>query len=171
MRRSIIAALVPVLLASCVAPQAAVPTLAAAPVTIAPPRQVATPAPAPLAVGSVEPGSWSYGPISNGTRARFESGNAVSLTFDCTGGRLNVRAIRLNPSVPDTALTLRATSTVRTVAVAGGNAFGAAQLDVRDPLLDALAFSRGKFAIAIDGRERWYPAWPEVARVVEDCRA
>ncbi len=41
----------------------------------------------------------------------------------------------------------------------------------RDSLLDAIAFSRGRFALEAAGQETLYlPAWPEISRVVEDCR-
>ena len=46
------------------------------------------------------------------------------------------------------------------------------QLAAADPLLDALAFSRGRLAVYVGGSPALVlPAWPEVARVVEDCRA
>ncbi len=42
----------------------------------------------------------------------------------------------------------------------------------RDPLLDAMAFSRGRFAVkATRAAALYLPAWPEVSRVIEDCRA
>jgi hypothetical protein len=44
-------------------------------------------------------------------------------------------------------------------------------LTARDPLLDAMAFSRGRFALEAAGLETLYlPAWPELSRVIEDCR-
>ncbi len=40
-----------------------------------------------------------------------------------------------------------------------------------DTLLDAIAFSRGRFALETAGQETLYlPSWPEISRVVEDCR-
>jgi len=40
-----------------------------------------------------------------------------------------------------------------------------------DPLLDAMAFSRGRFSVETTGQPTLYvPSWPEVSRVVEDCR-
>ena len=46
-----------------------------------------------------------------------------------------------------------------------------AQLRASDPILDAMAFSRGRFALDVAGLAPLYlPAWPEVARVIEDCR-
>jgi hypothetical protein len=44
-------------------------------------------------------------------------------------------------------------------------------IPARDPLLDAIVFSRGRFAVETRGMAPLYlPSWPEVARVVEDCR-
>ena len=44
-------------------------------------------------------------------------------------------------------------------------------LTARDPLLDAMAFSRGRFAVEAAGMATLYvPSWPEVSRVIEDCR-
>jgi len=38
-------------------------------------------------------------------------------------------------------------------------------------LLDAIAFSRGRFSVEAAGTARLViPAWPEAARVVEACR-
>ena len=46
------------------------------------------------------------------------------------------------------------------------------QLTAYDPLLDALAFSRGRIAVYVSGSPALVaPAWPEIARVIEDCRA
>lgn len=40
-----------------------------------------------------------------------------------------------------------------------------------DRLLDAMAFSRGRFVLDINGLPVLYlPAWAEIGRVVEDCR-
>lgn len=47
----------------------------------------------------------------------------------------------------------------------------AADLDPNDPLLDAMAITKGRFAIEVEGLEPLYlPAWTEVSRVIEDCR-
>jgi len=41
-----------------------------------------------------------------------------------------------------------------------------------DPLLDAIAFSRGRFAVSMPGSPALVmPAGTEIAHVVEDCRA
>lgn len=47
---------------------------------------------------------------------------------------------------------------------------GKAELATTDPLLEQIAFSRGRFMLSAGGRELILPVWAEVARVVEDCR-
>jgi len=47
----------------------------------------------------------------------------------------------------------------------------ALRLQPRDPLLDQIAFSRGRFTIEVAGQPPLYlPSWPEISRVIEDCR-
>jgi hypothetical protein len=44
-------------------------------------------------------------------------------------------------------------------------------LPASDPILDAMAFSKGRFAVEVAGMPTLYlPSWPEVTRVIEDCR-
>jgi hypothetical protein len=46
-----------------------------------------------------------------------------------------------------------------------------AALPANDRLLDAMVFSRGRFTVEVPGTPMLViPAWPEPARVVEDCR-
>ena len=48
----------------------------------------------------------------------------------------------------------------------------ATALTPADPTLDALAFSRGRIAIEVDGAQNIaIPVWSEIGRVVEDCRS
>lgn len=47
----------------------------------------------------------------------------------------------------------------------------AASLPANDPLLDMIAISKGRFAVEIPGMNNLYmPSWPEITRVIEDCR-
>jgi hypothetical protein len=47
-----------------------------------------------------------------------------------------------------------------------------APLPAGDPLLDQMAFSRGRFTVAADGLPMLViPVWPEPARTIEDCRS
>ena len=44
-------------------------------------------------------------------------------------------------------------------------------LSPTDALLDAMAFSKGRFAVEVPGLPTLYiPSYPEVTRVIEDCR-
>jgi hypothetical protein len=56
-------------------------------------------------------------------------------------------------------------------ASADGRPMLIANLPSNDRLLDAMALSRGRFAVETGGMETLYlPAWPEITRVIEDCR-
>ena len=45
------------------------------------------------------------------------------------------------------------------------------RLSANDRLLDAMALSKGRFAIEVPGTPTLYlPSWAEVTRVIEDCR-
>jgi hypothetical protein len=72
-------------------------------------------------------------------------------------------------------MTIRATSGLKTFAAAntgGTPPLVAAELAASDPHLDMMAYSRGKFVVQIKGTpDLVVPSWPEIARVVEDCRA
>jgi len=47
----------------------------------------------------------------------------------------------------------------------------AVDLPSSDALLDAMAISKGRFAVEVGGEATLYiPSWPEVTRVIEDCR-
>lgn len=123
------------------------------------------------------PGGWSYRSEGQRSGAAYGiRGAAPVLTLRCE--RLN-RTISLERPVP-AAPTTAGAITVRTT-------FGDAQwpasaadparplLSVRraatDPLFDRIAYSRGRFMIEASGAGALIlPAWPEVARVIEDCR-
>jgi hypothetical protein len=45
------------------------------------------------------------------------------------------------------------------------------QLGAQDSLLDAMGYSRGRFIVEQAGLPTLViPAWPEIERVIEDCR-
>jgi hypothetical protein len=47
-----------------------------------------------------------------------------------------------------------------------------ATLAAQDPVLDAMAMSRGRIAVAISGQAATVaPAWGEISRIVEECRS
>lgn len=52
-----------------------------------------------------------------------------------------------------------------------GTGIMTAQIAPGDRLLDAMAFTRGRFAVEAEGAAPLFlPSWAEVSRVVEDCR-
>ncbi len=139
-----------------------VPRVAPPPPPAPAPIPAPAPAPTPLAADwqdwPVTPGTWRY---ARGTGATFGGGQA---SVRCTGG-----AIRLAGATGGSgAVTIRTTSATRVLPAA---ADGSVTLPARDPLLDAIVFSRGRFTIERAGAATLVlPPWAEVARVVEDCR-
>lgn len=156
--------------------------------TPAPPAPVATQAPAPKPV-PVErnwidrpqtPGDWSYVAEPGETLALFGSPGAIKLVFACDLDTRKVSMVRPLSAMGqgDVAMRISAETTSRPLIaarVAGSPgqapARAIATLDARDPLLDAMAITRGRFAVEVEGEPGLYvPAWAEVTRVIEDCR-
>ena len=121
---------------------------------------------------ALTPGNWIYDQDTRGSIARYGPAGgdaAFVLRCDRSGRRIFV-------SVPGTtggAMLLRASTALRSVPAlpTGGLApYVAVELAARDSILDALAFSRGRFTIELGPTRTVLPTWPEFARVVEDCR-
>ncbi|MFN5644945.1 MAG: hypothetical protein ACK450_10170, partial [Sphingomonadales bacterium] len=121
----------------------------------------------------IEAGTWVYRTDTRGSVALFgPAGGDAVLTLRCDKGRGRVFL-----SVAGTAegsLTVRTSSTLKTFAAVPSSVtppYVAAEIMPADQLLDAMAFSRGRFAIEIGSvRAMAVPNWGEVARIVEDCR-
>lgn len=163
------------LLAACVAPKPAAP-----PPTPPPPPPPAPPAAAPVSNDwrewPVSPGTWSYRQDERGSIALFgmpESAALLTVRCDKTARRIYVsRAgsvaasggqIKVRTSFGENAWPATPTG--------GVPPFAAAKLDPRETGLDRMAFSRGRFAVEMTGQTPLVvPAWPEFARVLEDCR-
>lgn len=156
----------PLVLATLLAAAGCVPRVAPPPAAPAP-VPVPAPAPAPPARAAdwqdwpVTPGTWRYARDAGGTGATFGAGQA---SVRCAGG-----AIRLAGGAGGSGpVTIRTTSLTRSLPAA---ADGGVALSARDPLLDAIVFSRGRFTIERAGAATLVlPPWAEAARVVEDCR-
>lgn len=141
------------------------------------PIPVRTPTPVPAAPPpssdwrdwALTPGTWRYGADSLGSRASFGAGAAPLLTLTCDRAAGVVRLMRAGVSAR--ALTVRTSTTARTVPVqpvAGGVE---SALPAGDRLFDAMGFSRGRFVVeGGGGAPLVVPAWAEVLRVTEDCR-
>lgn len=161
-------------LTSCVS---AAPPPRQPPVISAPdPAPPAAPAPQPVTSDwndwPLTPGTWTYAPDNRGTRAMFGSGGNASVVLRCD--RTERRMYLARAGTVTTPLTIRTSSATRSLPVqpAGGAVpYVAAALAAGDPLLDAMAFSRGRVAIQQAGAPVLVvPTYAEIGRVIEDCR-
>ena len=108
-------------------------------------------------------GAWSLRLTAGSSEASFGvAGRPARLTLRCDIAARRVRITR--PDRPPGAITIVTSSLTRTLAAPGDVA-------AFDPLLDAMAFSRGRYVVTVAGAQALIvPAWPEAARIVEDCR-
>lgn len=165
-----------VLLAGCV-PAPTTPPPAPAPRPVPAPVPVA-PRPAP-ALGTdwrdwpLTRGDWRYRAAPGGGTATYgTTGGAPLATLRCDLGARRVTLSRTGSAAAT--LTLRTTSAVRAIPATpdpGAPGMLAMTFAANDNFLDALGFSRGRFVIEGAGLPVLViPAWPEILRVVEDCR-
>ena len=161
-------------LSACAAQRKPLPAPAPAP---PPPVAIAMPAPPPAdwRDAPVTPGTWRYEATLASSTATFgpvSSTPLATLGCDRANGRVALRHAGAAPGpVPISITTSTATRTFTATPEAGPMPQLVLMLGVRDPVLDAMAFSRGRFVIKVAGLPPLYlPTWPEVGRVIEDCR-
>jgi hypothetical protein len=123
----------------------------------------------------ITPGDWRWSRIGGASSARFAEGSTgAALEFRCdraTGTVLLLRAGMNSGSVPLTVTTTGTSRTLTARPLDGPQPALVVSLPVRDPLLDAILFSRGRFTVETPGLAPIYaPTWPEIGRVIEDCR-
>lgn len=164
-------------LAACVPPPAPPPAPTPAPTPSAAPAPAPTPTPTPRPFAGdwidapQTPGDWFY---SNGA-ARFGPRQSEALlVLRCERPARVVELVRLGAAPAATHMTIRTETMERDVAatpVGGPMPTVVARIQANDPLLDAMAFSRGRFAVEALGLATLYvPSYPEVTRAIEDCR-
>jgi len=161
---------------------------------VAAPTPVATPAPVPSPTTPPPPpvveeprfenfldapqtqGTWGYGADPNTTMAFFgDGGNELAASFVVLC-RVGTGEVWLGRRGADTPRTMEIkTETVSQLLQADlmrrEGSIVVAKLSARDPLLDAMAITKGRFAVGVEGMRTLYlPAWAEVTRVIEDCR-
>lgn len=139
------------------------------PVAPPPPQPVApapTPAPLPTPASgwedrAVDAGAWRYDSGSR-TASFVATGSANPLlSLTCSGSGIRMTS------------TLAGNVSLRTSAGTDHIRFdgGSANLGTRDPRLDRIAFSRGRFALETPGGGALtLPVQSEIGRVIEDCR-
>lgn len=162
-------------LAACVPPPPAPPTPAPAPAPAPQPAPSPSPTAPPFAGNWIDapqtPGEWFY----DAGAARFgppQSEALLVLRCDRAGGVVELARSGTAPAA--TQISVRTETMERGVAaVSTGGPLPTivARIPARDPLLDAMAFSRGRFAVEVSALPTLYvPAYPEVTRAIEDCR-
>ena len=133
-------------------------------------------APVPFDFATATPvaGDWQYSSANGASEARFlGSQGQVQLTVRCT---IAARRITISKPAPGAAPFLNIWTSAQTRALPASFLPSTATLNADvgayDPLLDAIIFSRGRFAVGIAGQPTLVlPAWAEAERVIEDCRA
>jgi hypothetical protein len=179
-------------LAACIsnaaspAPQSIEPEPVYAEVNIPAPQPVVEPRPAPSR--PAEPvfrnyldaprsqGSWTYIADDNGGQAAFGSGGSnnteFALTCFKTAGQIGL--MRMIDGSNPSAMRIKTETTERTLDASPIDTQSnilMALVVASDPILDAMAITKGRFVVAVEGERTLYlPAWAEVTRVIEDCR-
>ena len=153
-----------------------------------PPPPVQQPAPPPKIITPVqrsqEPagewtdwplaqGDWVYRRDERGSIALFGPIGANALvTLRCDNARRKIYLAREGRSVG--MIVVRASSAMKELmgAPTGGvPPYIATEITPNDPILDAIALSRGRIAINVAGQQPLaIPSWAEITRIVEDCR-
>jgi len=150
-----------------------------------PPRQVVRPAPPPVRNTPpppranwqdlpLTPGRWFYRNEGQSSLALFgPADSAASFTVRCDRARRQVTLSREGITAGNT-MTVRTSYSARSLPLSIqteplNSVFTI--LPASDRFLDGMAFSRGRFTVEVPGTPMLVvPAWPEPARVVEDCR-
>jgi hypothetical protein len=103
-------------------------------------------------------GQWSLVATASGSEARY----GAHLSLLCDKPTRTVTIVR--PGAPMAALTIATDTASKALPING-------RLSAYDPMLDAIAFSRGRFLISGGPAPALaVPSWPEAARAIEDCR-
>lgn len=175
-RRILTPAIFGVLLGSCVGPVEVVPQ-PARPVPLPAPTPSPTPTPAaPRLTGEwrdwpLTPGNWVYRQDGRGSIAMYgRTGADAEFTVRCDRDRQRLYLSRRGETPAQ--MTVRTSSTLRGFdLLPTGSGYGAVELGVRDSLVDAIGYSRGKWVVQSPGvAPLVLPAHSEILRVAEDCR-
>ena len=172
-------------LAACVPATKTPPAQVAAPSRPAPARPAPVQAPTMTSPTSAETnwmdipataGDWAFTAFPFGSQAMFRgpAGMETALSLSCNAQSRQVTLLRLGRS--DRPLSMRIlteTASRSGIAEPVAEQFPGVvlRLDPNDPLLDAMALSKGRFAVEVEGLAPLYlPSHAEVSRVIEDCR-
>jgi hypothetical protein len=120
------------------------------------------------------PGIWTYRRDGRTSVAQFGApGRNATINFRCDAQNRRVTLSR-EASAPGTRMVIHTSSMTKTVAATPSDAppfYLGADIATTDPILDAMAFSRGRVLVDMEGQQPVIlPTWAEIARIVEDCR-
>jgi len=180
MLRTRISFLALLLLAGCVGAPSPEPSPTPVPSPTPTPRPTPTPTPPPLSADwqdwPLTPGDWVYRKDVRGSLSLYgRTGADADFLIRCDSAARRIYLSRAG-TVPAAGAQMIVRTSAGTTAqpvrnTGGDSTYVAAELAPRDPLLDRIAFSRGRFVVQVPGlRDLVIPAWPEFTRVVEDCR-
>jgi len=161
------------LAAGCVPSPPPSPPAPRPPVATRPAPPPAPPAPADWRDAPATPGTWTWANEAGRSTARYGQPGQPSLAvLTCDLARRTTNLWRTGTAGSTALLVVTATSARRALTASAAPTGGViASLPGSDPLLDAIAFSRGRFMLETPGNPPLYlPSWPELSRVVEDCR-
>ena len=121
------------------------------------------------------PGDWVYTAAGGRTQAGYqtpEGAQRFSITCDTRSRTVEIaRAANGSGEMPLRILTETANRTLTGTMETDPMPLLVARIQPRDPLLDAMALTKGRFAVETPNLPTLYlPAWAEVTRVIEDCR-
>jgi hypothetical protein len=167
---------------------ASIITLSACTAPPPPPAPQPAPAPKPVVVTPPQPqkpvgdwidwplavGDWVYRRDDRGSLALFgPTGQNATVTLRCDTGRRRIYLARESAGSGGR-MVVRTSSTLKEFAATPTGATPAylvTEILPTDPILDAMALSRGRFAIETEGQTPIViPSWAEITRIVEDCR-
>jgi hypothetical protein len=120
------------------------------------------------------PGTWTYTASADGGEAVFtDASNQPLLSLRCVR---SIRRVVLSKPASAASPTLGVWSSTASkswpATYDAATARLSAQIANWDPVLDAISYSRGRFAVAAAGQQPLVvPDWADISRIAEDCRA
>ncbi len=164
-----------IVVAGCIPPApeptpTAVPT--PTPTPAPPPPEIALPVPENWMDAPPTPGDWTYRPGSGQTQAVYGPAHAQPyLVLTCNTASRQITLSRSGSAAGPVPMRILSETRNATLTAQPTGSGVPATIPAGDRLLDAMAFSKGRFAVETQGLSTLYiPAWPEVTRVIEDCR-
>ncbi|MFL6736349.1 MAG: hypothetical protein ACJ8F4_04740 [Sphingomonas sp.] len=117
-------------------------------------------------------GDWAYAVANGGSEATFSNASGQpQLTIRCTRSTRRVSLLKA-AAAASTSLWVWTSSQKKSLPATfdATSARVSVDLPAFDPMLDAIASSRGRIGFSSSGLALVVPPWGEVSRVIEDCR-